>query len=229
LNDHSNKGTNIQNEEGRTFIEEVRRAQIMLCAIDTLAELGYGKSSLAQIAKRCKISTSLILYHFRDKDDLVRNTLQYVTSKWLQHVEQEVQQGKTAREKLRLYIEANLRYMLGNLKHFAALIEIVFNARNDEGMLLYQADEDDPAEKMLADLLQEGQTNGEFRSFDILNMVIAIRGAIDHFLGRSVELPVVDGERYIADTVALFDMATRNNERNDAASGGTRELTTDSD
>ncbi len=54
-----------------SFIEKARRAQIMECAIETLAEVGYVKASLGQIAKRAKISKGVISYYFTNKEELL--------------------------------------------------------------------------------------------------------------------------------------------------------------
>ncbi len=46
--------------EERTFIETARRAQIVVAAIDTIAEFGYAGASFAHIAERLGISRGLI-------------------------------------------------------------------------------------------------------------------------------------------------------------------------
>ncbi|GAB2696554.1 TetR family transcriptional regulator [Paenibacillus thermoaerophilus] len=61
--------------EKQSFIAKARRAQIIDAAIATLDEIGYVNTSLAQIAKRAGISTALISYHFKDKNDLMDHTL----------------------------------------------------------------------------------------------------------------------------------------------------------
>ena len=44
-----------------TFTEAARRIQIIECAIETLATLGYAQASLAHIAKRAGISKGVIV------------------------------------------------------------------------------------------------------------------------------------------------------------------------
>src|ERR1051326_6821589 len=53
-----------------TFTEAARRTQIIECAIETLATLGYAQASLAQIAKRAGISKGVIVYYFSSKEEL---------------------------------------------------------------------------------------------------------------------------------------------------------------
>ena len=195
----------------RSFIEEARRAQIVSAAIETLAEVGYVKASLAQIAKRAGISTSLIPYHFKDKDDLMEQTVSELSLSWTTYVQEKVAEGTSAREKLHIYIESNLAYMGTRPKHFLALLEIVFNVRNADGSLRYVTDEQDPSMIPLEQLLAEGQQNGEFRQFDVRNMAIALRGAVDQFLGQ-MHTNRPDLEAYTTDLIEIFDRATRNSQ-----------------
>ena len=63
-----------------SFIEQARRAQIVECAIETIADLGFAQASLAQIAKRAGVSTGVISYYFAGKDELIREVSAYVFS-----------------------------------------------------------------------------------------------------------------------------------------------------
>lgn len=192
----------------RSFIEEARRAQIVTAAIDTLAEMGYVKASLAQIAKRAGISTSLIPYHFKDKEDLMEQTVSEISSAWTAYVEDKVAAGATAREKLHIFIEANLAYMGTRPKHFLAMLEIVFNVRDADDSLRYVVHEEDPSIRPLEHLLAEGQQNGEFRQFNVHHMAIAIRGAIDQFLGQMNKTDS-ELEHYTREITESFDRATQ--------------------
>lgn len=192
----------------RSFIEEARRAQIVTAAIETLAEMGYVKASLAQIAKRAGISTSLIPYHFKDKEDLMEQTVNEISSAWTAYVGEQVAGGTSAREKLQFCIEANLAYMGTRPKHFTALLEIVFNVRGDDDRLRYVAEEQDPSLLPLEQVLTEGQQNGEFRQFNVHNMAVAIRGAIDQFLSQ-IHKTNSELEDYSRELVEIFDRATQ--------------------
>ena len=206
----------MQESKRRSFIEEARRAQIVAAAIDTLAELGYGKASLTQIAKRAGISTSLISYHFKEKEELMHETYSQTFSNWAIYVQDQLAAGATATERLHIYIEANLAYMGTRPKHFEAMIEIMFNARSEDGRLLYRGDEDGEGFIQLKELLHEGQQSGEFRQFDVQNMGIALRGTIDQFLGQVASRPSFNLEAYTAQLIQLFDRAILQEQADDS-------------
>jgi len=65
-------------QDARSFVETARRQQIVECAIDAIAEVGYGRASLAEVARRAGVSKSLLLYHFAGKDELVDEVVRAV-------------------------------------------------------------------------------------------------------------------------------------------------------
>jgi AcrR family transcriptional regulator len=206
---HSGKTTNIPSDPSpkRSFIEEARRSQIILAAIDTLAEIGYSKASLAQIARRAKISTSLIPYHFKDKSELLDQVLADIASGWRADLKDKVAGATTHSSKLRTYIEASLAYMGTRPKHFAAFNEITCSVRNSAGVPLCAADDNEADLLELQDLLEQGQRSGEFCQFDARNMALAIQSSIMQFLMRSHN-GAPDLEAYTACEVEIFHKAT---------------------
>lgn len=204
---HSENSDSIQEIPKRSFIEEARRVQIVAAAIETLAEIGYGKASLAQIAKRAHISPSLIPYHFQDKNALIYQTLIDIAAAWEGFVEAQVAAASNPVEQLRNYITASLAYMGTRPSHYAAIIEIMFNARTEEGILLYRLDEEDEGLSLLKQVLERGQQAGLFRPFHVQHMAFAIRGAINEFLGEMHKADT-NLEEYTAEIVALFVYAT---------------------
>ena len=52
------------------MVKESRKEQILTCACSLFADQGYDATSLAQIAKACGCSASLIIRHFGSKDNL---------------------------------------------------------------------------------------------------------------------------------------------------------------
>ena len=100
----SNSQTSDQGRQ--SFIEAARRAQIIECAIDAIAELGFAQASLAQIAKRAGISTGVISYYFAGKDDLIREVAAHVYEVGRILIEPRVDQQPDARSALHAFIEA---------------------------------------------------------------------------------------------------------------------------
>lgn len=193
--------------ERQSFIAEARRKQIITAAIDTLDEIGFVSASLAQIAKRAGISTALISYHFRDKQDLMDQTLMALVERATAYVAERINPQKSARERLHTYIESNLAYQGTHPKHNIALIEIVFNARTADNIPYYRLSDDEvePLTQILQEILRDGQASGEFRQFNIPIMALTIRGAIGEYLVNPNLSAAVDLELHSAELVDIFD------------------------
>src|SRR3989304_9337396 len=84
-----------------SFIEAARRGQIVACAIETIATLGYARASLAEVAKRAGISKSVISYHFAGKDELIREVISEVYSAAITFMVPRITAAPDGREKLR--------------------------------------------------------------------------------------------------------------------------------
>ncbi|MGH3626478.1 MAG: TetR/AcrR family transcriptional regulator, partial [Sciscionella sp.] len=116
--------------EERSFIEQARRAQIVRCAIEVIAELGYAGASLAQIAKRARISKGVISYHFAGKDDLLGQVVTQVYTEGAEFMGEALATTETALQTLRVYLATNLDYIKNHRRSIAAVTEILRNLRD---------------------------------------------------------------------------------------------------
>ncbi len=199
-------------QEGRSFIEAARRAQIVACAIDTIATLGYAQASLAQIAKRAGISKGVISYHFAGKQELIRQIVAEVFTAGAAFMRPRVEAEPTAAGMLRAYIESNLAFMRTHRQHIAAVREIWFNFRTKDGRSCLDTATLESAVGPLEQVLRWGQENGEFREFSTRVMAVAIRNAIDGVPPQMAASPDLDLDAYARELVILFDRATRKDE-----------------
>lgn len=192
-----------------TFTERARRAQIVKCAIDTMAELGYTRASLAEIAKRAGVSKGVISYHFAGKDELTTQVVSELYSNAGRLIETELERAPTATRALRGYLEANLSFIQNNPSHVRVLTDIIMNFRDDDGRSHYGADDTDGLLGPLQEILHRGQRAGEFRDFATRPMAIVIRSAIDAASGQVAMDPHFDISTYTREMLTLFDLATR--------------------
>lgn len=195
--------------EKQSFIAEARRRQIVEAAIVTLDEIGYASASLAQIAKRAGISTALISYHFKDRNDLLDQTLITLVADSDDYILTRTRAGRTPTERMHTYITASLAYQATHHQRYMALLEIVFHARTADNVPYYKIadDADEPTLRELLQILRDGQEQGEFGAFNADVMASSIRGAIGEYLLNPSLLARVDLETYSAELVQLFDRA----------------------
>lgn len=204
-----NKSTN---QKEMSFIEKARRSQIVECAIDTIAEVGYAQASLDQIAKRAKISKGVITYHFANKEELLELiTIEYYQA-WHAFVAPRIEAQKSPEKKLRVYIESNLTFVAEHRKHVFAVIELVSKKITADGKLQFAADHDEAILLPIENILNQGMQERVFREFTKLSarvMVLTIRNAIDGFTVELMRKPHLDVQEYTRELVSIFNLSTK--------------------
>ena len=188
-----------------SFIEAARRAQIIDCAIQAIAELGYAQASLAQIARRARISAGVISYYFAGKDDLIRAVVDHVFSAGDAFVRPRVTAQTSARAMLAEFIAANVGFAVAFPAYVGAMVEINVSLRAAHAAAPFDRAVAGGRAKGLARILDGGQARGEFRAFSTPIMVDAIIESIDMGAGR----PGWEPDHFAAELITLFDLATR--------------------
>lgn len=192
-----------------SFIEAARRAQLIECAIETIATLGYAQASLAQIAKRAGISKSVITYYFSSKEELLKQVVTEIYTTAAHFIGPRIAAQPTAQLRLQAYIQSHVEYISTHLMQMMAIMEIAINVRTEEGKLRYGAATEEPVLAALETLLRKGQQADEFRAFDLRVMAVTIRRAIDALPPLFIANPNLDADLYARELVTLFDRATR--------------------
>src|SRR3984885_7371386 len=95
-------------EDSPSPIEESRRRQLVEVTIDSLAELGYVGTTLAQIAVRAGVSPGLVAHYFGDKDGLLDAAFRSLARRVGDQVRARLRQVSTPRARIQAVIDANL-------------------------------------------------------------------------------------------------------------------------
>lgn len=196
----------------RTFIEEARRAQIIQCAADVIAESGYARATMAEIAKRARIAKSVISYHFNDKNDLIQEVIRTAIATYTQFLESRMAAESTASGKIRAYLAASADYMVAHRSLNLAILEIAFNALGPDGRPLRATMPMEVHNSAFEQFLRDAQTSGELREFDVEVMVRLLRSAVTHTMVMAIRAdPGVDLGAYARELGTTFDLAIRSN------------------
>ncbi|WP_406229785.1 TetR/AcrR family transcriptional regulator [Nocardia sp. NBC_01009] len=194
----------------RSFIEEARRRQIIASAVEVISEVGYGKASLARIAKHAGISKGVISYHFEGKDDLMMQLVIQLYVSGAEYMVPVVAAAEGPRNRLLAYLDSNLAFIEANKNYVAAMTDVVVNLRDAEGKSVFANPDGERAVlEPLVGMLREGQDTGVFGEFDVVIMAKSIRDSIDSAAGRSIREPDFDMGKYSAHLRRMFDLATR--------------------
>jgi betaine-aldehyde dehydrogenase len=92
----------------RDEVEEARTRQLIDVTIDSLAEVGFVGSTLAQIASRAGVSPGLVAHYFGDKDGLLEATFRTLSRRISERVKLRFATAHTPRGRIQAVIDANL-------------------------------------------------------------------------------------------------------------------------
>src|SRR6202522_179581 len=104
LNDQSTSSIDLVGEPP----EESRRSQLVEVTIDSLAEVGFMGTTLAQIAGRAGVSPGLVAHYFGDKDGLLDAAFRSLARRVGDQVRARLRQVSTPRGRIQAVIDANL-------------------------------------------------------------------------------------------------------------------------
>jgi TetR/AcrR family fatty acid metabolism transcriptional regulator len=195
--------------ENRSCAETARRAQIVDCAIEAIAELGFAKASVDQIAKRAGVSKGVITYHFPNKEEIVDAIIEKVMTAGRLYMAPRIMAETSAAGRLRAYIESDLEFIDAYRKSLIALVEIAMSARRADGSLVIGPESLAQRTANLEELLRAGQRSGEFRRFNTRVMALTIIQAIDGVPPLLAREPNLDVKLHAKELTTVFALATR--------------------
>ena len=204
----------MRSNERSTFTERARRTQIIECATELVAEIGYAQTSIRKIAERVGVAMSVVLYHFANKEELVRAIATQGYRSAIAAIVPALAAETTATGKLHAYIRANAAFMKSERTRFMAVLDIGLSYRSSNGERLDQVQLDpelieDLGALDLAALLRAGRETGEFRALDADSVALALRGALNGAVLELARDPDFDMLGYGEELVTIFDLATR--------------------
>ncbi len=200
---------------GRTFTETARREQIITCAIEVIAEVGYPQTTIRRIADRAGIAMSVVLYHFGTKDGLIEAVIASMYQAALATVPPAIDRARTQTDKLAAYIRSSVAYFDTHRTQLAALAQLGTSYKPSGGKSFNDLGLTPELSKQLTDLdpskiLRSGQKSGEFCYFPVDSTAIALQGAVNAVVEKILRDPDFDADRYGEDLVKMFGRVVRN-------------------
>lgn len=202
--------------DSATFTEHARREQIVAGAMRVIADGGYAHTSVAKIADHIGVAKSVVLYHFKTKNDIIEAVVGAVFGAAAAHMAPAIAAATSPADRLAAYIRSNVAFLNGNPVAATAMLEIVTGYRTSDGLRLDQAAAaaPPPEEPELVALdpeaiFADGVRSGQFRPLSPPFMKNALRAALDGAVWELARDPGYDVLGYGEELVTAFDLATR--------------------
>jgi AcrR family transcriptional regulator len=191
-----------------TFTQRKRRDQLVDCAIDALAELGFQGTSVAEVARRAGVSKGVVTYHFAVKDDLMFAAVAEIFDSVKEFLEARL--GSTSTQRFVAdYINAWVEYYRTRTRYMLAIREIWGNFRDDSGHQHFGPQAVAGELAVVQQVLEYGQADGSLGKFDARVMAVTLKASLDALLNQLAADPELDLEAYAAELVRLFERAIR--------------------
>ncbi|MCX5044903.1 TetR/AcrR family transcriptional regulator [Aldersonia sp. NBC_00410] len=202
--------------DSSTFTEHARRAQIVAGAMRVIAEGGYAQASVARIADHIGVAKSVVLYHFKTKNDIIEAVVGAVFGTAAAQMAPAIAAATSPADRLAAYIRSNVAFINQNPVAATAMLEIVTGFRTADGLRLDQAATAAPppeAVELVAldpeSIFADGVRSGQFRPMSPVFMKNALRAALDGAVWELARDPGYDVLGYGEELVTTFDLATR--------------------
>jgi TetR/AcrR family transcriptional regulator, fatty acid metabolism regulator protein len=198
--------------EAGTSSQFRRRDQLVDCAIDAIAELGFSRASVGEVARRAGVSKGVVTYHFAAKDDLIGAVIGHVLSSMDQYVRPRLHAAEPQKypEKfIAPYITTWAGYYRTHAREVLALVRIYNGFRDASGRPSRAFDARADEITIVEQVLRAGQAKGLLGAFSPRVVAASMKALLDDLLVQFAEDPGLDLEAYAAELVALFERATR--------------------
>jgi len=167
-------------------ISEMRRAQLIRAAYKVVSRKGYYNFTIKDIAKESGLSSGLVHYYFKDKQDLLLNLLKDINLNIKSYLNKELIRSQSPLNKLIAYMDQAFNLAEQEKEYFYVLIDFWTQTKHNPRMRqannrLLQSYRDE-----CAAIVREGISTGIFREVDVAftatTIVSVIQGTIVQYV-----------------------------------------------
>ena len=153
---------------------EIRRNQILDAATKVFVRQGFQHARMDDIVEESGLSKGTLYWYFKSKEDIINAILRRLFAGDLEHLEDLIQAGGTASERL---IQLT-NYRVIGMKRMSNLVPIIFEfyavAVHQQWVKQFINEYFEHFRALLEELIQQGIDNGEFRHVNTRNTAISI-------------------------------------------------------
>ena len=173
---------------------EQTRAAILQAAVREFAREGVAGARTDAIARSAHVNKALLYYYFKDKEALYQAVLDEVFSGLLVEIHRALSQQLPPRQRLIAYVQAHFNYIASN-PQFPRIVQAEFlRAGRDPANLRRIAKQFFfPVFSAIADLLKQGEAQGEFRHVDPQHFIPSMISVIVFFFNTAPVMKVMTG------------------------------------
>lgn len=187
------------NEKNKSDIIGLRRNQLIKAAYNVVGQKGYYDFTIRDIAQEASMSTGLVHYYFKNKEDLLLNLLKEMNKNILSILNKSISQIHDPQEKLNIFMRQAFD-LVTNEKYYSYLVLDFWTQGNKNDRMkranvkLFKSYRDE-----VASILKEGVEKGVFVEMDVVYtsavIISMIQGLIIQYVIDNNAFPYEDHTR----------------------------------
>lgn len=159
---------------------EDTRERILDAAEERFSVYGFGKTTMAEIAKDCQMSAANLYRYFENKQDIGAAICSQCMSEKLSLLREVVRRpGLSSAQRLQEYVLEILRYTHNRTSDQDKISELVAHITSDRKDLVHNLVESEQG--LIAEILAEGNRSGEFDIEDVIKAAEYVNAATVKF------------------------------------------------
>ncbi len=155
------------NGKTKSDISNLRRGQLTRAAYKVVGQKGYYEFTVRDIAREAGLSTGLVHYYFKNKEDLLLNLLKEINRNMTIILNRNISTSEDPREKLNIFMRQAFDLVKNEKDYFYIVIDFWTQVNKNERMKranikLFKSYRDE-----VGKILREGVEKGVFMKMDI--------------------------------------------------------------
>ncbi|TAL38041.1 MAG: TetR family transcriptional regulator [Spirochaetes bacterium] len=148
-------------------ILEKRKKQITSATYKVVSKKGYYNFTIRDIAREAGLSTGLVHYYFKDKDELLFTLLKMMNNNLREILVKELSTAKDPREKLKIFMDQAFRLLQREKEYFHVLIDFWTQINHNDRIRKANTKLYESYRVEIASILNEGIQLGIFPEMDV--------------------------------------------------------------
>jgi TetR/AcrR family fatty acid metabolism transcriptional regulator len=154
-------------EKSNNDIINLRRSQLTRAAYNVVSKKGYYNFTIRDISKESGLSTGLVHYYFKNKQDLMLNLIREMNKNLKKYLNNGLSRSEDPLEKLKIYITQAFELVKNEENYFYVVIDFFSQINRSERMRKANIRLIESYRDECARILQEGVEKGVFKDIDI--------------------------------------------------------------
>jgi TetR/AcrR family fatty acid metabolism transcriptional regulator len=155
-------------ERSKSDIINLRRNQLTKAAYKVVGQKGYYDFTIRDIAQEAGMSTGLIHYYFKNKEELLLHLLKEINKNMLGSLNRSISKAQDPREKLNIFMQQAFDLITNEKDYFYIVLDFWTQVNKNERMKRANVNLFKSYRDEVASILKEGVTKGIFVEMDVV-------------------------------------------------------------